>query len=261
MKKMFVLLLLVLAASPAFSAAAAESQSESDEIIVFAAASLTDVMDEMIALYTQRNPGISIVANYDSSGTLRTQILEGAECDIFISAAERQMNELEEAGFVVEGTRLDLLENQVTLAVGEVNQKNLSSFDQLAELLNSGDILLAIGNSDVPVGQYTQLIFDYYGLNEDDLNARGVLTYGSNVREVTTQVSELSVDAGIIYSTDAFSAGLTVVDTATAEMCGQIIYPAAMITSGTSTTAADFFEFVKGEEAEAIFASVGFKRL
>ncbi len=252
MKKILVLLLALALALPVFA---------TDEIIVFAAASLTDVMDEIIDLYTARNPGVRIYPNYDSSGTLRTQMLEGAPADIFISAAQLQMNQVEDAGLVVEGTRADLLENQVTLSVAPENPRGIRSFDQLAELLNSGDVFLAIGNSDVPVGQYTQLIFDYYGLSEDELNRKGVLTYGSNVREVTSQVSELSVDCGIIYSTDAYSAGLTVVDAATEEMCGQIIYPAAMISSGGSEAAADFFEFIKGAEAKKVFESVGFKRL
>lgn len=263
MKKIALILIVLLALTPLFAEGAkdASGTSEKDEIIVFAAASLTDVMDEIIALYSESHPDVNIVANYDSSGTLRTQIREGAPCDIFISAAQLQMDEMEEEGFVVDGTRVDLLENQVTLAVAEGNKKGIESFDQLAELLKRGDVLLAIGNSDVPVGQYTKLIFDYYGLNEDELNSKGVLTYGSNVREVTTQVSELSVDCGIIYSTDAYSAGLEVVDSATAEMCGQVIYPAALINTGSSATKADFFEFIKGDEARTIFESVGFKRI
>ena len=135
-------------------------------------------------------------------------------------------------------TRLDLLENKVTLAVPEGNPKGIESFDQLAGLLASGDVFLAMGNSDVPVGQYTQKIFTYYGLNEETLASSGVLTYGSNVKEVTTQVSEGTVDCGVIYATDAFSAGLTVVDEATAEMCGQVIYPAAVMKNSANPDAA-----------------------
>ena len=142
------------------------------------------------------------------------------------------MNQLDKDGgeentegldFVLEGTRLDLLENKVVLAVPEGNPRGIESYDQLAELLQSGDVLLAMGNSDVPVGQYTQKIFAYYGLDEAALNDAGVLTYGTNVKEVTSQVGEAAVDCGIIYATDAFSDGLTVVAEATAEMCGQVI--------------------------------------
>ena len=122
--------------------------------------------------------------------------------------------------------------------------------------------MLAMGNSDVPVGQYTQKIFAYYGLSEENLAAAGVISYGSNVKEVTTQVSEAAVDCGIIYGTDAYSAGLTVVDTATAEMCGQVIYPAAVLNiTRHEAEARAFLEYLTGAEASAVFESVGFSPL
>jgi len=156
-------------------------------------------------------------------------------------------------------TRINLLENKVTLVVPEGNPKGIESFDQLAEHLKSGDILLAMGNSDVPVGQYTQKIFSFYGLEEDALNTAGVLTYGSNVKEVTTQVSEGTVDCGVIYATDAASAGLTVVDSATAEMCGQVIYPAAVLSGSQHPAEAKaFLDYLTTAESAAIFESVGF---
>ena len=116
-----------------------------------------------------------------------------------------------------------------------------------------------MGNADVPVGQYTQKIFACYGLDEEALANAGVLTYGTNVKEVTTQVSEAAVDCGIIYATDAFSAGLTVVDTATAEMCGQVIYPAAVLNiTRHEAEAKAFLEYLTGPEASAVFEAVGF---
>jgi len=116
-----------------------------------------------------------------------------------------------------------------------------------------------MGNSDVPVGQYTQKILSYYELVEEDLAAAGVITYGSNVKEVTTQVSEATVDCGIIYQTDAFSAGLTVVDTATAEMCGQVIYPAAILNVSNNVEAAQaFLDYIISDAGDEVFASVGF---
>ena len=119
-----------------------------------------------------------------------------------------------------------------------------------------------MGNADVPVGQYTQKIFDYYDLSEEALAQAGCITYGSNVKEVTTQVSEGAVDCGIIYSTDAHSAGLTVVDTATAEMCGQVIYPAAVLNISKNPEAAQaFLDFLTGEEASQVFEAVGFAPL
>ena len=119
-----------------------------------------------------------------------------------------------------------------------------------------------MGGPDVPVGQYTQKILAYYELNEEELANAGVITYGQNVKEVTSQVSEASVDCGIIYGTDAFSAGLTVVDTATKEMCGQVIYPAAVLNVTKNEEAARaFLEYLKGPEASAVFESVGFSPL
>ena len=116
-----------------------------------------------------------------------------------------------------------------------------------------------MGHSEVPVGQYTQKIFAYYGLDEDALASSGVLTYGSNVKEVTTYVSEGTVDCGIIYATDAFSAGLTVVDEATADMCGQVIYPAAVLKNSASPDEARaFLDFLSTDEAMACFQAVGF---
>ena len=245
---------------------------ETAEISVFAAASMQESLDAAIQLYEAANPNVSVVTTYDSSGTLLKQIQEGAVCDVFISAAPKQMNALDGSlkdnaeknpnglDYIVEGSRLNLLENKVTLSVPEGNPAGIESFDQLAELLKSGDVMLAMGNSDVPVGQYTLKIFDYYGI--DEAAAASKLTYGSNVKEVTTQVSEGAVDCGIIYGTDAFSAGLTVVDEATAEMCGQVIYPAAVLSCGEAPEAGQaFLDFLCTGEALACFEAVGFSPL
>ena len=242
-----------------------ETTAEPVELHVFAAASMQESLDQVIEAYKAVAPEVAVVATYDSSGTLKTQIQEGADCDVFISAAPKQMNQLDAEGgeentegldLVNSATRLDLLENKVTLAVPEGNPKGIESFDQLAELLKSGDVLLAIGNSDVPVGQYTQKIFAYYGLDEAALT--DCLTYGNNVKEVTTQVSEASTDCGIIYATDAYSAGLTVVDSATAEMCGQVIYPAAVLKGEKEEVAQAFLDYLQTADAISVFESVGF---
>ena len=246
-----------------------EQTAEPVEIIVFAAASMTETLNQIKDLYEAANPNVTITYNFDSSGTLKTQIEEGADCDIFISAAQKQMNQIDISAdpevntdgldFVLEGTRINLLENKVALAVPADNPANIGSYDDLKAHLESGDILLAMGNSDVPVGQYTQKILAYFGLDEAALAASGALTYGSNVKEVTTQVSEGTVDCGIIYATDAFSAGLEVVDYATAEMCGQVIYPAAVLNTTASEEAARaFLDYLRTDEAMAVFESVGF---
>ena len=246
--------------------------AEPVELTVFAAASLTESLTAIGEKYMQENPNVTISFNFDSSGKLLTQIKEGAVCDLFISAAPKQMNALDGTlkddadknpdglDMLVEGSRIDLLENKVALAVADGNPKGIESFDQLAELLQSGDVMLAIGNSDVPVGQYTQKIFAYYGIDETAI--AGNLTYGSNVKEVTTAVSEGTVDCGIIYASDAYSANLTVAAEATAEMCGQVIYPAAVLnTSAYQEAAAAFLAYLQTAEASAEFEKVLFTPL
>lgn len=258
------------------SAGTAQTEQTADlggktELNVFAAASMTETLNQIAENYKSVEPDVTLTFNFASSGDLLTQIKEGADCDIFISAAPKQMNELDGTladdsdknpdglDELLEGTRFDMLENKVVLAVPDGNPKGIESFDQLAELLRAGDVFLAMGNSDVPVGQYTQKIFAHYGLDEQTMADAGELTYGSNVKEVTTQVSEGAVDCGIIYATDANAAGLTAVDEATADMCGQVIYPAAILKNSPNPDAAKaFLDYLTGDSAGKVFKSVGF---
>ena len=280
MRKIFALLIaavMVLSfaacAAPATEETAAPEETvpeaEPVELIVFAAASMTETMNQIAELYKAKAPNVTLTYNFDSSGTLKTQIQEGAECDLFISAGQKQMNQLDitadpevntdKLDFVLEGTRINLLENRVTLCVPEGNPKDIKSFDDLADKLKEGSVLMAMGNSDVPVGQYTQKILAFYGLDEEKLAKDGVITYGTNVKEVTTQVTEASVDCGVVYCTDAFSAGLTPVDYATKEMCGQVIYPAAVLNiSGNQEAAKEFLAYLQTDEAMKVFEAVGF---
>lgn len=255
--------------STSSASASATDESEQVDLVVFAAASMTETLTELSNAYMEENPNVNVVLNFDSSGTLKTQIQEGADCDVFISAGQLQMDQLdanadpsvntEGLDFVLEDSRFDILENKVALAVPDDNPANIQSYDDMKTGLENGSILLAMGNSDVPVGQYTQLILSYLGLDEAALANAGNITYGSNVKEVTTQVSEGAVDCGIIYQTDAYSAGLTVVDTATAEMCGQVIYPAAVLNvSKNPDIARDYLNFLTSDEADVVFEEVGF---
>ena len=260
------------AASVASSAAASSQAVQSMELIVFAAASLTETLTAIGETYSAENPGVTFRFNFDSSGTLKTQIQEGADCDLFISAGQKQMDQLDimaladvnkdRLDFVDSDTRVDLLENKVVLCVPEGSDKGIDSFDALAEHLKAQDILFCMGNSDVPVGQYTQKILAYYDLDEEALAAAGVITYGSNVKEVTTQITEASVDAGVVYCTDAYSASLTPVDEATKEMCGQVIYPAAVMKNALHAEAAkEFLAYLRTDKAATVFESVGFTAL
>ena len=281
MKKTIALLLTVLMlfalaacgsqnATPAETDAVAETEAEelAEEVTlyVFAAASMTETLDEIIELYKAEAPNVTIIPTYDSSGTLKTQIQEGADCDLFISAAQKQMNQLDAAkdveggneeglDFVLSDTRIDLLENKVVLAVPDDNTAGIESFEDLATDKLS---LLCIGNEDVPVGAYSEEILTTLGIL-DTLKAANKLTYGSNVKEVTTQVKEGTVDAGIIYATDAFSADLTVVAQAGSDLCRQVIYPAAVMKNTQNEQAArDFLAFLQSDAAMQVFQSVGF---
>lgn len=244
-------------------------KAESVELTVFAAASMTETLTEIGTLYEEEHPQVQVNFNFDSSGTLKTQIQEGAVCDLFISAGQKQMDQLdikasqevntEGLDYVLEKSRTDILENKVTLCVADGSETGIKTFDDLAETLKNGNILMAMGNQDVPVGQYTQKILEHYGLSEKELAGAGKISYGSNVKEVTTQISEGSVDCGIIYCTDAYSAGLTVSDYATADMCGQVVYPASVLkTSEYQEEAQLFLDYLQTDFCMKIFQKVGF---
>ena len=271
------LLSLLLALAMIFALAACSSNDEQkdaddnkarEEVVVFAAASMTETLNQIKESY-EKDHNVTLTFNFDSSGTLKTQIQEGADCDLFISAGQKQMNQLditadkevntEGLDFVASDSRVNLLENKVVLVVPEGNPKVIKGFDDLAAKLADGSVLMAMGNSDVPVGQYTQKILSYYKLDETALANAGTITYGTNVKEVTTQVAESSVDCGIVYCTDAFSAGLTVVDSATKDMCGQVIYPAAVMKNAKHADAAKaFLEYLQSDAAMKVFENVGF---
>lgn len=243
--------------------------SEKTELVVFAAASMTETLNQIKTDYEAQHKDITLTYNFDSSGTLKTQIQEGATCDVFISAAQKQMDQLdaskdntanpEQLDFINSDSRMDLLENKVVLVVPENNPENINSFDDLKSKLESGDVLLAMGSSDVPVGQYTQKILQYWGLDEKALADAGEITYGSNVKEVTTQVSEGSADCGVVYYTDAYSAGLKIVGEATEEMCGKTIYPAAVMKNSEHPEQAQkFLAYLSSDAAAKVFEKVGF---
>ncbi len=271
------LLSMLLALAMVFALSACSSNDEPktseepearEEVVVFAAASMTETLNQIKETY-EKDHNVTLTFNFDSSGTLKTQIQEDADCDLFISAGQKQMNQLditadkevntEGLDFVASDSRVNLLENKVVLVVPEGNPKGIKGFDDLAAKLADGSVLMAMGNSDVPVGQYTQKILSYYKLDETALANAGTITYGTNVKEVTTQVAEGSVDCGIVYCTDAFSAGLTVVDSATKDMCGQVIYPAAVMKNAKHADAAKaFLEYLQRDAAMKVFESVGF---
>ena len=241
-------------------------QAEPVEVVVFAAASLEATLTEIADQYKEVAPEVTLTFSFESSGTLRTQIIEGAVCDLFISAGQSQMNDLEAgqnengADYVYADTRIDFVENKVVLAVPDDNPKDIQTFSDLATDKLS---LLCIGNDDVPVGAYSLEILDTLGIDIAQLESDGKVTYASNVTEVANQVKEGAVDCGIIYATDAYTYELTVVDQATSDMCSQVIYPAAVMksSSGEAAEAAAqaFLDYLHTDEsAIAILENVGF---
>ena len=245
------------------------AQAEAVEVVVFAAASMEATLTQIAEQYKEVAPNVNLVFTFDSSGTLKTQIEEGAVCDLFISAAQKQMNQLDAADttgtnegldFVLSDTRINFVENKVVLAVPDDNPKDIQSFSDLA-----GDklSLLCLGNDDVPVGAYSLQILDTLGIDIAALEDAGKVTYASNVSEVANQVKEGAVDCGIIYATDAFTYELNVVDGATADMCDQVIYPAAVMKCGGSeasqAAAQAFLDYLHTDEsAISVLEGVGF---
>ena len=260
-------MVLPLAGCGTSQATETKENAEAAEVTlnVFAAASMTETLTEIQEMYKEVAPNATLVFNFDSSGTLKTQIQEGADCDAFISAAQKQMNQLDKDAdpevntegldYLLEGTRINLLENKVVLAVPDGNPKGIESF---ADLGTDKLSLLALGNEDVPVGQYSEEILTNLGML-DQLEQENKITYGSNVKEVTTQVSEAAADAGIIYATDAYSADLPVVAQADDTMCKQVIYPAAVLNISENQDAAEaFLDYLKTDDCMKVFEEVGF---
>ncbi len=243
-----------------------EPEAEPVELIVFAAASMTEAMNEIAALYKDVAPDVTIVYNFDSSGTLKTQIEEGAECDLFISAGQKQMNQLDISAdaavntdgldFVLAGSRFDLVRNKVVMIVPEGTDLGITAF---ADVLGEGVRLIALGNSDVPAGQYAEEVYTSLGLWEE-LVASGKVSYGSNVKEVLEQVASAAVDCGVVYSTDAATAsGVTVAAEAPEGSHGPIVYPAAVLNISKNQAAAEAFaEFLRSDACAAVFESIGF---
>ncbi|MBM6939454.1 molybdate ABC transporter substrate-binding protein [Pseudoflavonifractor phocaeensis] len=249
--------------------AAPQDQGEPVDVVVFAAASMEASLTEIADQYKEVEPNVNLVFTFDSSGTLKDQIQEGAVCDLFISAAPKQMNQLDAADtsgqnedgldFVNHDTRVDLLENKVVLAVPDSNPADIQSFQDLASDKLS---LLCLGNDSVPVGAYSLDILASLNIDLAALEDAGKVTYASNVSEVATQVKEGAVDCGIIYATDANTYELTVVDQATEDLCGQVIYPAAVMKCGTEAgmaAAQDFLDYLRtSDDAHAVLEGVGF---
>ena len=250
MKKLSFLALIcavVLAAAPAFAAT---------ELSVFAAASMTESMNQIAQMYQKVDPNVKIVYNFDSSGTLKTQIEQGAECDIFISAGQKQMNAIN-VKFVMPGTRFNIVANKVVLIVPK--GKNATNIRSFGDVVTDKVKLIALGNSDVPVGQYSEEIFKNMGI-WDRLKSENKITFASNVKEVLAQTAAAAVNCGIVYSTDAATSNaVEVVASAPKDTHKPIVYPAAIMKNTKQKAAAEaFVKFLKGDACSDVFKKIGF---
>lgn len=259
---LFVLSLLVFVFSTGVAFAAPKT------VTVFAAVSLTESLKEVAALYKKINSDVELVFNLDSSGTLKTQIEHGADCDIFISAAQKQMDVIDIKSpkavnnrgldFILQGTRFNLVGNSVVLiAPKSMRPKGVGRFEDLSTKGNVS--LIVIANADVPAGQYAEEIFKYLGL-WDKLKRENKLTFASNVREVLAQVANAAADCGVVYSTDAASTNkVAVIASAPKGSHRAIVYPAAVLkASKNEKEARGFMAFLRTPQAQSIFKKHGF---
>lgn len=236
--------------------AAKEASGDSVEILVAAAASLKNAYeDELIPMFEEKFPGVTVKGSYDSSGKLQTQIEEGMEADVFMSAATKQMKALDEEGLIESDTITNLLENKIVLIVPKGSDKGIEKFEDI-EKADS----IALGDpASVPAGQYSEEALTNLGIWD---KIQDKVSLGTNVTEVLNQVAAASADAGIVYATDAFSMADQVEIVAEApkgSLSKKVIYPVAVVKSTAhEKEAKDFVDFLKSGEAMAVFEKYGF---
>lgn len=227
-------------------------------ILVAAAASLKNAYEEeLIPMFQDLYPGVTVEGTYDSSGKLQTQIEEGLEADVFMSAAQKQMIALDEEGLIVSDTIVDLLENKIVLIVPAGSDSAIASFEDIGKAES-----VALGDpASVPAGQYAEEALTNLGI-WDEIQER--VSFGTNVTEVLNQVAAGSADAGIVYATDAASMPDDVVIVAEApegSLATKVIYPVAVVEgSANEDIAKAFVDFLGSDEAIAVFEAYGFSK-
>lgn len=235
----------------------ADNREQKVELTVLAAASLTDVCNEMKEAYESQHENVTLTFSYGGSGALQTQIEEGVPADVFISAATKQMTALDEEGLMDSGSIVNLLENKVVLIVPKDSTAGITSFE---DVVTDKVAVIGLGEpGSVPVGQYSEEIFTTLGIL-DEVKAKA--NYGSDVRTVLSWVETGAVDCGIVYATDAYTSDLiTIVCEAPKDSCKQVIYPAGVVkASGNSKAAAEFVDYLQSDEAMELFEKYGFSK-
>ena len=235
------------------AASVPETEQEPVEILVAAAASLQNSMEELGKLYQSANPGTTVTFTFGSSGTLQEQIEQGAPVDVFMSAALKQMKALEEKGLILNDTKIELLENKVVLIVPKDSTLDITGFD---DILKAPTIALGDPES-VPVGQYSEEIFTSLNMLDD---VKKQANYAKDVTEVLTWVSTGNAEAGVVYATDAMSSkDVTVVAEAPEGSTSKVLYPVAVVKDTKQEEAAKaFVDYLASEEALAVFEKYGF---
>ena len=237
---------------------AAQAAGEETEILVAAAASLKNAYEEeLIPMFQDKYPGVTVKGTYDSSGKLQTQIEEGLEADVFMSAATKQMTALDEEGMIASDTITNLLENKIVLIVPTGSDSKLAKFEDIenAEIIALGD------PASVPAGQYAEEALTNLGIWD---KIQDKVSFGTNVTEVLNQVAAASADAGIVYATDAASMADKVEVVAEApegSLAKKVIYPVAVVkNTAHEEQAKNFVEFLKTDEAMKVFEAYGFTK-
>lgn len=249
MKRIYALIMAVVLTVPGF----AETIKQT-ELIISAAASLTDAMNELIVLFKTEKPYVKVTPSYGASGALQTQIEQGAPADIFFSAAPKQMNTLIEKGLILEGTKKDMLENTIVLVTPKT-KKDVTSFSDVG---TNKIKQIALGEpKSVPAGQYAEQVFTSLKILEA---VKAKVIYAKDVRQVLTYVEAGEVDAGVVYATDAAVAkNVTVAAIAPIGSHSPVIYPAAVVKATASPDAAKaFLLWLSGPQADAVFLHYGF---
>lgn len=228
------------------------ASGETQSITVSAAASLTDVLNELAEKYKEQDPGMEISFTFGGSGALQTQIEEGAPVDLFFSAAEENMDALEEEGLIDTATRKDILKNEIVL-IAPQGETSVSSFENILD----SDPQIALGEAEsVPAGKYAQEIFENLGIWEE---VQSHAVFASNVREVLSWVEAGEADCGVVYATDAMTSDQVQVVCNAPEDGPEVLYPAAVIKDCANPDGAEeFLDYLTGDEAKAAFESYGF---
>lgn len=260
MKKKIAAVFLAGMMTAAFAAGNVQAAEKPEgEIYVFIAASLSNAMEEIQKNFNEEYPDVEILYNADSSGTLQTQIEEGSRCDIFFSAATKQMDELVEEGLAKEDSVVDLLENKVVLIKPKDGETKVTGFENITDAAN-----IALAGEDVPVGQYAREIFNNLGIM-NDVEAMEI-NEGKNVTEVLAAVSEGSNEIGVVYATDAASVAdqVEIIAEAPADaLKTPVLYPAGLVEDAEASeaekeAAETFFEYLQSDDAMAVFEEYGF---